>query len=663
MNKIIIFCLFVLSGLLQAAPFVSKAAAPLNRDYIIEQLKPYWGNGPEEKDIVDTDVKMLSQTDMGDHVRWHISYMVENDDMSYAYILLPKPLPTAANPAAVVLCPHPTNGFGKDVVCGIHKDAAADEDEAGKRAQREYALELVRMGFICFAPDMAGYGQRVTIDLPTTRYNFEHVAAFKEKWLAKWPGGKFPHYKQLWDIQRSIDVIVKYDFVDKDNIGIIGHSLGAWTAITAAAYDTRIKASVANAGGGLHFMPQLWTDNEELKKYFADSSSQNLHSNMNAFIMLTAPRAFLTIKPYNDYVEYERAWPNHFEAFRIIADYYRQAAGADKDYKAPFDIYFHNRTHTFEQDSRALAYGWLDKQLRSNTSYLNKVDTKQNINAPKGNSYEVESLYDIKVSHDVEYAPGKKLDVYMPVSDDTGRKFAAIVMIHGGGWVAGEKRQAREVRTASVLASRGYVCVDIDYTLAKKDSPSWPQCLYDCKNAVKFLRKNADKYNVDAERIAVMGGSAGGHLALMTAFTGDEKYKTGIYDEFSDKVCAVVDLYGVTNVLSWRYTGGDGTLKTNGDLLLGYSVQDKPQLWIDASPALIVKDDAPPTLMLHGTADKIVNIEQSIELEQILQQKNIRHKLITVEGAEHSFTFDSTTTNLWPDVLAFLDENLNKSGK
>jgi dipeptidyl aminopeptidase/acylaminoacyl peptidase len=181
---------------------------------------------------------------------------------------------------------------------------------------------------------------------------------------------------------------------------------------------------------------------------------------------------------------------------------------------------------------------------------------------------------------------------------------------------------------------------------------------------VKFLRKNAAKYNVDVDRIAVIGGSAGGHLALMTAYTSDEaKYKSGLYDEYSDKVCAVIDLYGITNTLSWRYKAADGKLKTNGDIFLGAGVQENAQLWIDSSPALIVKDNAPPTLILHGTADAVVGIGQSIELEQILQQKNIRHKLITVEGAEHSFTFDSTTTNLWPQVLAFLEENLKNTDK
>ena len=660
MSKILFFTILICSAIC-AAPFVSKSDTPLDRDFIIEQLKPYWGNGPSEKDIVAPDMKILSKTDLGDHARWHITYMVEDDDMAYAYILFPKPMPTAENPSALILCPHSTNGTGKDSVAGVYQTPAPNDEELGKRAERAVALELVRRGFICFAPDMAGYGERVTIDLPTSRYNFEHVAAFKEKWLEKWEGGKFPHYKQIWDIQRAIDLICELDFVDTDNIGIIGHSLGAWTAITTAAYDTRIKAAVANAGGGLHFLPKVWEDNQELKKFLANTSIQNLHSNMNAFIMLTAPRAFLYIKPFNDYVAYERAWQNHFEAFRVIADYYRQVEGGGDDYKAPFDIYFHNRTHTFEQDSRALAYAWLDKRLRGNISFLNEpvvADQAKvvDINAFKGNKYDVEAIYDVDISHDIEYAPGLKFDIYSPVKVEKDEKFPAIVMIHGGGWVGGTKRQGREVRNGQVLASQGYVCIDIEYTLATDDNPSWRQALLDCKNAVKFLRRYAYRYNVDEKKIAVMGGSAGGHLALMVAFTGDDdRYKTGLYDNYSDKVCAVVDLYGITNLLI------RDELKTNNERFIGYGLKERPDLWVEASPYFAVHEDIPPVMIFHGTKDAVVDVKQSISLAGKLKRMNLKHEAIIVDGAEHSFTFDSTTTNYWQRVLAFLEENVKNA--
>ncbi|MFI4910890.1 MAG: prolyl oligopeptidase family serine peptidase [Sedimentisphaeraceae bacterium JB056] len=271
-----------------------------------------------------------------------------------------------------------------------------------------------------------------------------------------------------------------------------------------------------------------------------------------------------------------------------------------------------------------------------------------------GDFYEVEALYEINIVHDISFAEGKDFDAYLPVATSKEQKFPAIVMIHGGGWVAGTKRQAREVRNGKVLASRGYVCVDIEYLIAKEDAPSWPQCLYDCKNAVKYLRKYADKYNVDADRIAVMGGSAGGHLALMTAFTGgNHRYKSGLYDEYSDDVSAVIDLYGITNTLKWRYKGGY--------MLLGHTKKGNEELWKEASPVFAVKSEMPAILIMHGTDDKTVGIEQSQELSDVLEQKGIEHELIVVEGAGHSFTFDSTPTNYWPVILEFLKDNLRNN--
>lgn len=360
-NRILLVVLVLSIALFADLP--RNAADPLPREVLIEKLKPYWGNGPDEDDIVEPQTVILGKEELADHYRWHISYMLEDDDKGFAYLLLPKPMPTKESKLPVILASHTTNGLGKDVVAGNIPDDF-QPDSKYKQSQWQYGLELVRLGFVVVAYDMAGYGERVTIDKPATRHNFEHVEAFKQKWLKKWPEGKFPHYKRVWDTQRTLDMVCKFDFVDTDNIGMIGYSLGGWDTVTSAPYDQRIKAAVVNAAGGLNFMRQLWEDNEKLLEYLDKTSIQNLHNNMNIFMMLMAPRAMLYIKPYNDYVEYERAWANHLEGYRIITDYYIKAAGKGKDFKPPFDIYFHYRGHSFEQEARALAYAWLHKQLK-----------------------------------------------------------------------------------------------------------------------------------------------------------------------------------------------------------------------------------------------------------------------------------------------------------
>ena len=91
-----------------------------------------------------------------------------------------------------------------------------------------------------------------------------------------------------------------------------------------------------------------------------------------------------------------------------------------------------------------------------------------------------------------------------------------MLIIHGGGWVGGDKGVSREFKIGTTLAKAGYVCASVNYTLERGN---WPQNLFDCKNAVRYLRKNSDNYQVDAKHIGVVGGSAGGHLALMVAYT------------------------------------------------------------------------------------------------------------------------------------------------
>src|SRR5687768_7447602 len=124
-------------------------------------------------------------------------------------------------------------------------------------------------------------------------------------------------------------------------------------------------------------------------------------------------------------------------------------------------------------------------------------------------------------------------------------------MIHGGGWVGGDKAAAREFNIGTTLAAAGYVCASVNYKL--KGDDRWPTNLFDCKNAVRFLRTRAVQYQVAPDRIGVIGGSAGGHLALMVAYTSDLPELTPTaaantpYPGVSDGVRCVVDLYGITD--------------------------------------------------------------------------------------------------------------------
>src|SRR5688572_3661461 len=115
----------------------------------------------------------------------------------------------------------------------------------------------------------------------------------------------------------------------------------------------------------------------------------------------------------------------------------------------------------------------------------------------------------VRITNDVAYlAPDRseKLDLYLPADPAPGKLSPALVWIHGGGWTGGTKNEARAKNVCGTLAEAGYVAVSIDYRLGER---AWPTNLHDCKNAVRFLRANADRYHVDPNRIAVAGGSAG----------------------------------------------------------------------------------------------------------------------------------------------------------
>ena len=126
----------------------------------------------------------------------------------------------------------------------------------------------------------------------------------------------------------------------------------------------------------------------------------------------------------------------------------------------------------------------------------------------------------VVIERDVTYlAPGRKekLDLYLPASRPKATRSPAVVIIHGGGWSGGDKASGREFNIGTTLAKAGYVCASVEYF--KGAAGRWPTNLYDCKNAVRFLRAHADRYQVDVDHVGVIGGSAGGHLALMVAYT------------------------------------------------------------------------------------------------------------------------------------------------
>jgi len=234
----------------------------------------------------------------------------------------------------------------------------------------------------------------------------------------------------------------------------------------------------------------------------------------------------------------------------------------------------------------------------------------------------------------------EKLDLYLPTDREPGVKSPAIVMIHGGGWIGGKKDAAREIGMGTAFAEAGFVAVSAEYLKTRHES--WSTNVQDCKNAVRWLRANAEELQVDPERIGVIGGSAGGHLALMVAYTAgvDELEPESPYPGVSSEVKAAVNLYGITNLMTRQKTDKEGKpngVRVDNTAMFAESKEEAPEKWKLASPVNHIKPDSPPTLIMHGAKDTTVDRDQAYELAEKLKEAGVAHELLIFPEAGHSF--------------------------
>jgi acetyl esterase/lipase len=246
-----------------------------------------------------------------------------------------------------------------------------------------------------------------------------------------------------------------------------------------------------------------------------------------------------------------------------------------------------------------------------------------------------EPLHDVVVERDLVFGKGGAVDLKLDLArpNDGPGPYPGIVCIHGGAWRIGSHRfmamNVPALKGQSVigsLAARGYVVVTIHYRLVP--SALFPAQIEDCKAAVRWLRANAAKYHVDTDHIAACGYSAGGHLACLLGVTDPEQ---------SSKVQAVIDLFGPTDLTSadWHADAEEGVLAP----LVGGRLKDHPELFRRASPLYYLRKDRalPPFLIMHGTADRVVNINQSKALAERLQELGVKCRYVEMKGEGHGW--------------------------
>lgn len=244
-----------------------------------------------------------------------------------------------------------------------------------------------------------------------------------------------------------------------------------------------------------------------------------------------------------------------------------------------------------------------------------------------------------------------RLDVFYP-KEKTIAKRTAIIFIHGGGWRSGNKTMHYPL--LEQLAARGYVCITPEYRLSTE--ALYPAAVYDIKTAIRWVRKNAVKYNIDVNKIVASGHSSGGELAAfmgatnaMKQFEGDGEYK-----EFSSKANAVIDLDGTLAFIHPESGEGDDSKKTSAATYwFGYSKVENPDLWKRAAPLTHVGKQSPSFLFINSGVTRMHAGRD--DFISILKRYKIYSEVKTFENSPHAFIL----FNPWFDsAVVYMDKFL-----
>lgn len=258
------------------------------------------------------------------------------------------------------------------------------------------------------------------------------------------------------------------------------------------------------------------------------------------------------------------------------------------------------------------------------------------------------AVADPQVVRDIRYGDRHEqqcLDLYLPSGGTPDSSFPCLVFIHGGGWSTGDKKTVENLPVSELLAA-GYAVASINYELSSRTNRCWPRNLDDCRQAVRYLREQAKDYSLDPDRFVLAGASAGGHLALMTAYTWDAPGSIrGVVAFFP--VCDLTRIMMAHPSAHW------------GDPFMPQSFADHPELYAQGSPINHVGRNVPPTLVFHGTADNIVEFElHSQVLVERLRDVGVESRLVKVEGAGHSLLWGTRTAEVTQGILGFMSERV-----
>lgn len=238
-----------------------------------------------------------------------------------------------------------------------------------------------------------------------------------------------------------------------------------------------------------------------------------------------------------------------------------------------------------------------------------------------------------------------QMDLLIP---QIAAKLPAVIFVTGGGFISANR--ARMLQLRMNLAERNCVVASINYRTVP--NARFPQPIEDVKSAIRFLKANAYKFDVDAEKIFVIGDSAGGYLAAFAAVTNDAKiFNVGDNLNVSSKILAAVDLYGISDLAQiastfppevqslYNSAGSVTSLLVNGVPAFGGvdgGISSNPRAAAAANPINYITRNSAPMLLMHGTADSVVSPAQTDLLYQALRSQGVEAERYLINGANHA---------------------------
>ncbi len=266
----------------------------------------------------------------------------------------------------------------------------------------------------------------------------------------------------------------------------------------------------------------------------------------------------------------------------------------------------------------------------------------QDLTAQRTNAQTAAEKNQVELHLDQPYAGNEnaqqRVDLYLPKKRNTDKPLPVVALIHGGGWVNGD-RLGYAAAAIQFARTGDYAAVGVGYRLTKE--AHWPAQIYDCKAAIRWIRAHAKEYNLDPDKIAVMGSSAGGHLSSLIGTSGDVKELEGDLGPnttFSSRVQCVVNLCGpqdFTQALMFDKEKKP-VLKDDAVMgLLGGNYEEKHAEAVAASPVTYVTKDDPPFITFHGTADQRVAFLHAETIHAALQKTSVPSLLIPITNGGH----------------------------